>query len=134
MGISFRHKTQLSLVFIDGNLNVVRYRDEALAPVAVSFVFQQDNARPHVARVCREYLDQNNDQTLDWPAFSPDLRPIEHIWDILNHRVRRRDPQPTTVQRMTQAIVEEWDRLTQPEIQHFINSISMRRRIHAGCV
>ena len=87
---------------------------------------------PHVARVCREYLAQNNVQTLDWPAFSPDLSPIEHIWDILDRRVRRRDPQSTTVQRLTRALVEEWDRKTKSEIQRFINYVSSRLCVMQG--
>ncbi len=66
-----------------------------------------------------------------WQNDRPTTRPIEHIWDILDRRVRRRDPQPTTVKQLTRALVEEWDRITQPEIQRFINS--MHRRIQAVC-
>ena len=134
-GISSRHKTDL--VFIDGNLNAVRYRDEILTPVAVPLVhryrltLQQDNARPHVARVCQDYLRQNNVQCLDWPAYSPDLNPIEHLWDILDRRVRRRDPEPATVRQLRQALQEEWDRITQAEIRQLIDS--MHRRIQAVC-
>ena len=57
-GIS--HRLKSPLIVIAGNLTGVRYRDEVLRPVAVPFVqqhhliFQQDNARPHVARVCQE--------------------------------------------------------------------------------
>lgn len=132
-GISSRHKTDL--VFIDGNLNAVRYRDEILAPVAVPLVtryrltFQQDNARPHTARICQDYLRQNNVRCLDWPAFSPDLNPIEQLWDILDRRVRRRDPEPTNAQQLRQALREEWDRITQAEIRGLVDS--MHRRIQA---
>ncbi|GFU99716.1 uncharacterized protein TNCV_2020581 [Trichonephila clavipes] len=38
--------------------------------------FQQDNARPHTARVAEDFL--RNFQTLPWPACSPDLSPVEH--------------------------------------------------------
>ena len=43
--------------------------------------FQHDNARPHVARVCQDFLANNNIVPLDWPPYSPDLSPIEHLWD-----------------------------------------------------
>ena len=40
---------------------------------------QHDNARPHVARICRQFLNRNNVNILPWPAVSPDMNPIEHI-------------------------------------------------------
>ena len=55
-GIS--HGVKSPLIVVPGNLTAVRYRDEILRPVAVPLVqqhrmvFQHDNARPHVARVC----------------------------------------------------------------------------------
>ncbi|GFX10441.1 HTH_Tnp_Tc3_2 domain-containing protein [Trichonephila clavipes] len=42
-------------------------------------IFQQDNARPHTARVAQDFLDHF--QTLPWPARSPDLSPVGHVWD-----------------------------------------------------
>ncbi|GFV07193.1 transposable element Tcb2 transposase [Trichonephila clavipes] len=48
-------------------------------------IFQQDNARLHTARVSQECL--HTITTLPWPARSPDLSPIKHIWDRLGRRV-----------------------------------------------
>ena len=76
-GIS--HGVKTPLVVIQGNLTAVRYRDQVLMPHVLPLVnahnltFQHDNARPHVARVCRDFLNQNNVQVLDWPPYSPDL-------------------------------------------------------------
>lgn len=53
-------------------------------------IFQQDNAQPHVAMVTRQYLEQANLAVLLWPAFSPDLFPIEHISDeMTSHSFKR---------------------------------------------
>ena len=77
-----------------GHLTGVRYRDEILRPVAVPFVqqhhiiFQQDNARSYVARVCQDFLANHNINPLDWPPYSPDLSPIEQLWDEMDRRVR----------------------------------------------
>ena len=77
-------------------MTAVRYRDEILRPVAVplvqkrNLILQQDNARPHVARVCQDFLANNNIAPLAWSPYSPDLTPIEHMWDELDRRVRKR--------------------------------------------
>ena len=80
---------------IEGNLTSRRYIDEVLETAVVLFLQnhadvtlnQQDNARPHSARLTTDFLGQNNVQVLPWTAFSPDLSPIEHLWDQLGRRV-----------------------------------------------
>ena len=49
-----------------------------------------DNGRPHVARICRQFLNRNNVNVLPWPAVSTDMNPIEHTWDCLGRKVRAR--------------------------------------------
>ena len=49
-----------------------------------------DNARPHVARIYRQFLNRNNVNVLPWPAVSPDMNLVEHIWDYLGRKVRAR--------------------------------------------
>ncbi|GFX90510.1 transposable element Tcb2 transposase [Trichonephila clavipes] len=48
-------------------------------------IFQQGNARPHTTKVSKDCLHTLT--TLPWPARSPDLSPIKHIWDHLGRRV-----------------------------------------------
>ena len=96
-----------------------RYINEVLQPVVLPFVqqhnvvLQYDNARPHRARIVQQFLQQNNVDHLDWPARSPDLSPIEHVWDILGQRVRQRVPGPRTLQALGAALQEEWRRIPQ---------------------
>ena len=128
--MSFNSRTQLTIV--NGNLTGQRYRDKILAPVVVPHfnvnrnvtIFQQDNARCHTARVSVDYLQQQNIDWLPWPARSPDLSPIEHLWDALDRRVRQRQPQ--TLGDLRNFLVEEWNRTPQQQIGTLINS--MRRR------
>ena len=90
-GIS--HGLKSPLIVIAGHLTGVIYSDEIIRPVAVPFVqqhhivFQQDNARSHVARVCQDFLANYNINPLDWPPYSPDLSPIEQLWDEMDRRV-----------------------------------------------
>lgn len=131
--ISCARKTQL--VHIPGNLNAVRYTDEVLTPHMLPVmdlrreIFQHDNARPHTARATVEFLANQNVTVLPWPAKSPDLNPIEHLWDDLDRRVRSRHPAPQTLQELQQALEQEWRRIPQNRIRRLI--VSMPRRVRA---
>lgn len=41
----------------------------------------QDNARGHSARYTKAELQQRGIQMMEWPPCSPDLNPIETVWD-----------------------------------------------------
>jgi transposase len=71
-------------------------------------LFQQDNARPHTARVTMDYLEHNNINVLPWPSKSPDLNPIEHLRDQLDKRVRQRQPPHQTLDQLRQMLQQEW--------------------------
>lgn len=139
-GISLEAKTEL--VFItgpdtnrrSGGLTSQRYIEEILEEHVVpfsgfigdNFVFMQDNARPHTAAIVRQYLEEVEVPVMAWPARSPDLNPIEHLWDELKKRVRGRNAAPTSLRELQTAIKEEWDRVPQDFVKKLISSMKHR--------
>ncbi len=77
-GICYGQRTQVH--FIDASLNAQRYHDEILRPFVVPFIqnhhlmLQHDNARPHVARICTQFLEAEKIPVIAWPAYSPDMQ------------------------------------------------------------
>ena len=79
-------------------------------------ILMDDNARPHRARVVEKYLQQNIVR-MDWAACSPDLYPIEHVWNMLQVAISRRPVQPTTLVELGNALTEEWNNIEMAAIQ-----------------
>lgn len=134
-GICLRGRTDL-YVFDRGTLTALRYRDDILAPIVrpfagaigVDFILMQDNARPHTARIAMDYLNQEGIEVMDWPARSPDLNPIEHVWDYIYRRISERDNRPLTLPDLIQALILEWNGLPQQVIATLIRSVPRRCR------
>ncbi|GFU76594.1 transposable element Tcb1 transposase [Trichonephila clavipes] len=62
--------------------------------MVAEFLFMDDNARTHRANIVDECLQLEDITRLDWPEYSPDLNPIEHVWDMLGRRIAARQPYP----------------------------------------
>ncbi|GFU05495.1 transposable element Tcb1 transposase [Trichonephila clavipes] len=60
--------------------------------MGAEFLLMDDNARPHRSNIVDKYLQSEDITRMDWPGYSPDLNPIEHVWDILNPRIAARQP------------------------------------------
>lgn len=129
-GISLHHRTPL--VIIDGNMTAQRYVDNVVRPVVVPFmenhphitVFQQDNARPHSARLTQDFLTDQEIRVMPWPAYSPDLNPIEQLWDHLGRQVAARPPANRDA--LIRILQGEWEAIPQEIISNLIRSMRER--------
>ncbi|GFT83856.1 transposable element Tcb1 transposase [Trichonephila clavipes] len=87
-GIGYHSHTPL--VRIAGTLNSQRYISEVWEPVVLpdlqglaTAIFQQDNARSHMARIVQRFFVNHQIELLPWPAHSPYLSPIENMWSMV---------------------------------------------------
>ncbi|GFT31566.1 transposable element Tcb1 transposase [Trichonephila clavipes] len=60
--------------------------------MGAEFLFMDDNARSHRANIVDECLQSEDITRIDWPAYSPDLNPIKHVWDLFGRRIAARQP------------------------------------------
>ena len=72
-------------------------------------IFQQDNAPVHTARVAQGVLAEAKVRTLTWPAYSPDLNPIENLWAAVEVEIRKHNPQPSSVGELEKVVKEIWE-------------------------
>ena len=134
-GIMGRRKT--NLIVVQGNLKAQGYINQILQLEAVPFlqrhgpvILTHDNARPHVARICRQFLNRNNVNVLPWPAVSPDMNPTEHIRDYLGRKVRDRG-NVHNLRDLKNALIQEWNNIPNVVIRRYVRS--MRGRL-AACI
>ncbi|CDQ67876.1 unnamed protein product [Oncorhynchus mykiss] len=128
-GVTQHHRTEL--VVIAGNLYAVSYREDILLPhvpflqAHPDITLQPDNATSHTARSVLDFLQDRNVSVLPKPAKSPDLNPIEHVWDLLDRRVRARAIPARNVLELAGSLVEKWGNISQQELANLVQS--MRR-------
>ncbi|GFY34823.1 transposable element Tc1 transposase [Trichonephila clavipes] len=81
-----------------------------------------DNARPYRTLAVEELLYNEDIFRRDWPAYSPDLNPIEHVWDALGRRIAARLHHPENTQQLKQMLIEEWALLPQEMLHQLVLS------------
>ena len=119
-----------------GSLDSTRHRDilrHSLIPTFRQFYpdgpwnFQQDNVRFHTTPDTVTYLHEKGVTLVEWPPWSPDLNPIENLWNVLKARVYARFPQ--TMEEMEQIIREEWAATDLTFISHICRSMPRRLQL-----
>ncbi|GFV01820.1 transposable element Tcb2 transposase [Trichonephila clavipes] len=117
-----------------GSVNGTRYCNEVLLPyvrlfrgaMGLQFLFMDDNAPCHRTVAAEQLLESEDIEPMDWPARSPDLNLIEHVWDFLGRRLAARTLPPVTIRELRLALQDEWAAMPQQLIDTLI--LSMGRR------
>jgi hypothetical protein len=125
-----------NLHFIDGIMRGEDYRAILIAHLRDSarkmgldqgFIFQQDNDPKHTSKVVRDFLSSQRIETLQWPANSPDLNPIEHIWHNIGRKLAEK--RPKNKEEMKGLVLTAWNSITAHEMESLV--YSMPRRLAA---
>ncbi|GFX75388.1 transposable element Tcb2 transposase [Trichonephila clavipes] len=91
--------------------------------MGLQFLFMDDNAPCHRTVAAEQLLESEDIERMDWPARSPDLNPIEHVWEFLSRRLAARTLPPVTIRELRLALQDEWAAMPQQLIDTLILSM-----------
>ncbi len=89
-------------------------------------LFQQDNARPHTAKVTTNFFTEHGIRVLDWPAQSPDLNPIENLWHEVKKTVYRYRPKPKNLTELDDIVLQAWQDIPPELCRQLVDSMPNR--------
>jgi len=85
--------------------------------------FPQDNDPKLMSGLATQWFEDNNIQVLGWPSQSPDMNPLEHLWDHLKCQLRKYPTAPKGVHELWNRVAEEWDEIPPEVCQNLIESM-----------
>ncbi|GBN96435.1 hypothetical protein AVEN_223045-1 [Araneus ventricosus] len=105
----------------------LRSRRLVNAPMLTA-VHRRHNARCHTARSVCAWFEEHQDEftVFPWPANSPDLKPMENLWDHLDRVVRAMDPQPRNLAQLATSLESAWLNIPVNTFRNLIDSLPAR--------
>lgn len=130
----FGYDGKCPIAFVHGNMNSLHYLNllqvscvphiDACAHHPV--VFQQDNAAIHTSHITTTWLTNHFDWHHHWPAYSPDLNPMENMWATLSRKVYANCKQYRDLEELKTAILRCWEEIDETVRHNLIDSMPSR--------
>ena len=114
---------------MDGDLYLQNLKDELLNTMEYyglnppNTSFQQDNNPKHTCRIVKEWLAEQDFRTMEWPAQSPDLSPLEHLCGYLKRKLGEEEHPPNGIYKLWERTQEKWEEIPAEECQNLIESM-----------
>lgn len=86
--------------------------------------FQQDNDPKHKSKHVTDFIKRQKVKVLEWPSQSPDLNPIEHLWEELDRRIRIKNY--ANKDALYEALKNEWEKIPIDRLEKLVDSMPAR--------
>jgi transposase len=113
----------ISTAFIVKFCNMPRHASHK-TPKPILGELMDDNARQHRARIVQHFIQQEAVQKIPWLAVSPDMNPIEHVWNFICRKINQRNPKCHNCYELRTAILQEWQQFPQNRLRRLVRSMT----------
>lgn len=119
--VLFSDESNFCMSFGNQGARVWRKTGEREMPKCLKSSVKYDLAPAHSAKTTGKWFTDHGITVLNWPANSPDLNPIENLWDIVKRKLR--DARPNTLDELKAAIEASWASVTPQQCHRLIASM-----------
>ena len=86
----------------------------------------QDNAKAHYAAATQKELEERQIQVIVWPPFSPDLNPIEMVWNWMKNYIQEHFEEQMGYDALRAAVMEAWEAVPESYLHELSQSMHDR--------